>query len=141
MREATLEDRPEIIRMLRDAHAAAGPDAPFEFSMYHAVSVASNHIVGDDCLALISDGGMLLANAQPHPFADTWFATETVWWIDPDARGGSGAARMLRYFEDWARGKGCSITVMAALAIAPHVGKLYERLGYIKTETLYRKCL
>ena len=123
--------------MLRDAHAAAS--LPFAFSMRHAVAVASAHIADPDKLALVTDGGMLLAATQQHPFADVKYAMETVWWVDPDVRGGRLAIQMLRDYEEWARSQGCAFIQMAALATFPRAGKIYERCGYRPTETHYLK--
>lgn len=136
---ASFEDRPAIVRMLRDAHAAAGDTFPFAFSMRHAVSVANEHLTRPDRLALVVDGGVLLAAAQQHPFADVKYAMETVWWVDPDVRGGRTAVHMLRDYEEWARDQGCAFIQMAALATFPRAGKIYERCGYRPTETHYLK--
>lgn len=125
--------------MLRDAHAAAGDTFPFQFSMRHAVAVADEHLSRPDRLALVVDGGVLLAAAQQHPFADVRYAMETVWWVDPEVRGGSTALRMLRAYEDWAREQGCAFIQMAALATFPRAGMIYERCGYKPTETHYMK--
>lgn len=136
---ASFEDRPEIVRMLRDAHAAAS--LPFAFSMRHAVNVANEHLTRSDRLALVVDGGVLLAAAIEHPFADVRYAMETVWWMDPEVRGGSTALRMLRDYEDWAVSQGCKFIQMAALATFSRAGKIYERCGYKPTETHYMKVL
>lgn len=135
---ASFDDRPEIIRMLRDAHRAAGDIFPYPFSTEHAVDVATRHLVDDDCLALVVPGGMLLASCAPHPFAPVKYAFETVWWIDPDFRGGTLAVRMLRDYENWARGKGCAFITMASLVHSP---VNYEKFGYRETETHFIKCL
>lgn len=139
--KATLDDRPAIVGMLRDAHESAGV-FPFAFSAPHAYELASRHIVERDCLALVSEHrGVLLACVREHPFGRVLYASETVWWIDPGARGGPAAVRMLREYEAWARRRGCVFIGMAALATFPGAGKLYERAGYKPTETHYMKVL
>lgn len=142
---ATLDDRPGMVWLMREAHEAAGI-FPFPFSAPHAYELASRHIAERDCLALVDKvgdqvQGILLASAQEHPFARVRYAAETLWYIQPEARGGVAAARMLQGYEAWAKLAGCAFAGMAALATFPGAGRIYERKGYTPTETHYLKVL
>lgn len=143
LRLAAPPDRMAVVRLLRDAHAAAG--LPFSFSASHALALIDRHIADDARLALVvapadRPVGVLMASTQPHPFAPIIYAAETVWWIAPDYRGRAGIA-MLQAYEAWARGKGCAFCGMAALSTAPRAETLYRRLGYAPAETHFLKPL
>ena len=139
---ATADDRIAIVRLLRDAHTAAA--LPFPFSAPHALNLADRHIGEPHLLALVcgygQPSGVLLASAQDHPFAAIRYATETVWWIAPEARG-QAASAMLQVYEEWAAGQGCSFAGMAALASFPRAGTIYRRRGYREAETHFLKPL
>jgi GNAT superfamily N-acetyltransferase len=131
-----------LVRLLRDAHAAAG--LPFAFSAPHALALIRRHLSLPGHLALVLEAGrpsgVLLATAQEHPFAAVRYASETVWWIAPEARG-MGASAMLEAFETWAMGQGCAFAGMAALNAAPRAGLIYQRRGYRPIETHFIKHL
>ena len=67
-------------------------------------------------------------------------ATDFFWFVKPEHRGGHGL-RLLGLFEGWASASGAKRILMVHLAtLQPEVlGKLYERRGYRKTETIYVK--
>lgn len=141
VREAVAADRFQMVRLLRDAHAAAA--LPFEFSAAHAMALVDRHIASSNLLALVLGTpahGLLLAASQDHPFAPVRYAAETVWWISPDARG-QGAAEMLAAYEAWASELGCAFAGMAALASFPRAGTIYRRRGYREAETHFLKPL
>jgi hypothetical protein len=140
-RHAETADRLGVVRLLRDAHKAAS--LPFAFSAAHALSLADRHIADPALLALVAGDtpkAVLLASSQTHPFAPVTYASETVWWISPDARG-FVAGEMLAAYEDWATGQGCSFVGMAALASFPRAGSIYLRRGYDQAETHFIKHL
>lgn len=143
VRPAIRDDRLRVVRMLRDAHAAAG--LPFEFSAAHAAALLDQHVASQNHLALVLGApdravGVLMASAQPHPFAPILYATETVWWVDPEHRG-KGVSDMLKAYEAWARQLGCAFCNMVALEAAPRAGVIYRRQGYSPVETHYLKPL
>lgn len=140
VRLATPNDRMRIVRLLKDAHAAAA--LPFPFSAAHALSLVDRHIASPDLLALVAGTpaqGVLLASSQDHPFAPIRYAAETVWWIAPEARG--VGAEMLAAYEAWAAEQGCAFAGMAALASFPRAGTIYRRRGYREAETHFLKPL
>lgn len=140
VRPATPADAFTIVRLLRDAHAAAA--LPFPFSAPHAMALAQRHIAEPHLLALVAGNpatGVLLASAQDHPFAAVRYATETVWWVDPEARG--VGADMLAAYEAWATEQNCAFAGMAALATFPRAATIYRRRGYREAETHFLKPL
>lgn len=141
VRRAVPADRLSIVGLLKNAHAAAA--LPFPFSATHAVALVDRHIADPSLFAFVAGSpsqGVLLASAQDHPFAAVRYATETVWWIAPDARG-QFAGAMLDAYEAWAGEQGCSFAGMAALATFPRAGTIYRRRGYREAETHFLKPL
>lgn len=142
VRLAIPTDRMRIVRLLKDAHAAAA--MPFAFSAPHALALADRHIASPDLLAAVfapsgAAQGVLLAACQDHPFSPVKYAAETVWWIAPEARG-AGAA-MLEFYEAWAAEQGCAFAGMAALSTFPRAATIYRRRGYREAETHFLKPL
>lgn len=141
IRQAAPSDAAQIVRLLRDAHSAAS--LPFGFSAPHAMALAQRHIAEDSLLALVAGEpaeAVLLASSQDHPFAAVKYATETVWWVAPDARG-KFAGKMLESYEEWAKQRGCGFVGMAALASFPRAEIIYRRAGYRAAETHFLKPL
>ena len=73
-----------------------------------------------------------------------WTAAELAWWIDPEHRGGSTAARLVRAFEQWAKDRGLARVVLSDVEFedtAQPAGALIERLGYTMTERAFVKAI
>lgn len=138
IRHATPEDRLAVIRLMKDAHAAAG--FTFPFSAPHADALFRQHL---SCGLVLVCGqpaqGVLMAATFDHPFGAGKWAKETLFYIAPEARGRS-AIQMLDSYEAWAREQGCATIGMASLA-TNDVSKIYERRGYAPAETHFVKAL
>ncbi|AKR55697.1 hypothetical protein XM25_07780 [Devosia sp. H5989] len=143
VRRAEPRDRMAVVRLLKDAHSAAA--LPFAFSAAHALALIDRHIASPNLFAAVyayqeRPLGVLMASAQDHPFAPIRYASETVWWIAPEARG-QAAGDMLDAYEAWAFEQGCAFAGMAALATFPRAGIIYRRRGYREAETHFMKPL
>lgn len=69
-------------------------------------------------------------------------ASELVFWVEPEYRGGMAAVRLLRAAEEAARDMGITVNRMAVLSSSPaQAAQLYERMGYTLTESYYSKRL
>lgn len=138
VRHATQEDRLAAIRLMKDAHSAAG--FAFPFSAPHADMLFRQHM---ECGLVLVCGqpaqGVLMAATFDHPFGAGRWAKETVWYIAPSARGRS-ALQMLDAYEAWAREQGCTTIGLASLA-TNDVSRIYERRGYAPAETHFLKAL
>lgn len=138
VRRASADDRPAILRLLKEAHGAAA--LSFPFSAPHISLLLDGHM--SDGLVLVAGQpvhGVLMAMTFEHPFGAGEWAKETVWYIAPQARGGA-ALRMLDAYEAWAREQGCAAIGMASLA-SNDVSSLYKRRGYAPAETHFVKSL
>jgi hypothetical protein len=133
-------DRDRVIALLKESHAAAGFTFPFEAA--RADQLFQQHLASPFACVLVVGKpaqGVLMAVAFEHPFGAGRIAKETVWFIEPSARG-RGALRMLDAYEYWARSTSCVSIGMASLA-SNDVSKIYERRGYAAAETHFMKPL
>lgn len=143
VRLARAEDRIRVISLSFDAHLAG--QLPWTFSAPHADALFRQSLAMPDraCIVFAPGGsvqGFLLAYVAPSPMADISFARDFGWWIDPNHRG-VAASDMLDAFELWADSRNATFAGLAAMEANPRAGRIYERRGYIKTETHYLKRL
>jgi len=140
VRAACDGDRLRVVALLRDSHVAAGFTFPFRAAV--AESLFKQHAEAADacCLVLGSPAvGLLMARCFEHPFGAGKWANETVWFIDPSARGRSALA-MLAAYEVWAQAAGCNAIGMATMA-SHDVSALYRRRGFAAAETHFIKAI
>lgn len=153
IRQAVPADKNRVVQLLENSRIGAGFDSPsgtsgfvFPFDPKAAAQFFAYHVRSPNavCLLLEIDGiaqGILAATAFPHPYGPVSVAKESMWWIEPEHRGGTAAVRMLDAFEMWARRRGCQFTGVAGMGDDPRVGALYERRGYRGAEVHYLKAL
>lgn len=66
--------------------------------------------------------------------------TEVMFWIEPEHRGGTLAARLIRESELLAVHEGCSLVVLSALETSPTtIESFYNKLGYSRSERAFVK--
>ena len=136
VREAMVDDLPEILRMGRLFAEGCGIDVEFDEISAEATALA---LMEDDngCL-YIDRGGMLGGIVYPHYFNHgKTIAQELFWWCDPEARGTGVGRELFQAFEAWAQVRGATHISMIALASQKPVGRLYERRGYRAMESTY----
>ena len=150
IREATSEDCQAVARLGAEfvgklkMPRVGSVDATRLEATFNAVHSNSDGVV----LVAEADGevaGFLLGMALPLWFDSLdWSAAELAWWVDPKHRGGSTAARLVRAFEDWAKGRGVARVVLSDVEFADAAqpaGALIERLGYTMTERAFAKAI
>lgn len=81
--------------------------------------------------------GMLAATIYQQIMSGERIGMELCWWMDPSARGGRTALRLLRTAEAWAVTQGA--TVFQMMAPTKEVGAFYEALHYTPIETHYQR--
>ena len=74
-------------------------------------------------------------------FSDALCGFDDVFYIAPEARGGSAAARMVKMFGEWCRERGCSAALVGVSSgvMVDRTGALLQRLGYERLGGLYRR--
>lgn len=142
IRRATAADRDVIVTMslkfqattnyARHLHATAA-----------TLSGLVDRILGNDEAALFLAEragvvvGMFAAMLYTHPMSGARVGSELCWWMDPDARGGRAALRLLRTAEQWAREHGA--TVFQMMAPTPAVERFYAALHYDRIEVHFQR--
>jgi GNAT superfamily N-acetyltransferase len=67
-------------------------------------------------------------------------AQELFWWVHPAHRGKPAGIRLLSAMEEWAHEAGCRTFSMIALAaLESPAERIYERRGYVRTESTWFK--
>ena len=104
---------------------------------------------------LIEEGVVLLADGPSRPIGMVGLAVvpfmfnrsalaahEVFWWVDPEARGGLAAWRLLKAVEPACIERGCSAIQMTLLGDSPEIASsMYRRAGYSHTETSFTKMI
>lgn len=144
IRNATLADVPEIVRMSRafypTTHYAQWGDMDDETVADFAAGLLTDHVflVAEDAGRIVGMVGVLIA-----PFVFNKHLTgayEVVWWVDPEARGSRIAASLLAEMEQRSKDRGATRIQMVHMPNSPpQAAALYERLGYVHSETSYTK--
>jgi N-acetylglutamate synthase-like GNAT family acetyltransferase len=145
IRLATEDDFPAIIELCREfwTHTQFSED----FDAEHCLGMVKlshdhellavlvvNDIVQGFCAAVKS---FLLASTQAMT------ATELAWWVNPDHRGGKNGVVLLQFMEQLAKDQGIKYWSMVSMesSMPETINRMYERLGYTKSETIYTKVI
>lgn len=146
IRKATLADVPEIVRMSAafypTTHYAAWCPMDEDSVAGLATGLIENDVffVAEQDSALVGMVGVMLV---PFMFNQAHvYATEIVWWVAPEVRGSSVAARLLQVIEQPCRDRGAARIQMVHMPNSPpQAAALYERAGYARSEISYTKDL
>ena len=142
IRLATVEDIPAIAAMGAHFIETEYPGA-IRFDAERLGTLTRSLIEGAGVVFVVEqDGalvGMMALTTYTHPMNGDPIATEIVWWIQPEARGGRAALQLFKAGETWARAQGA--TQFQMIAPSDKVGVFYERLGFAKIETHYQRAL
>lgn len=89
------------------------------------------------------DVGMVGLVVAPFMFNnDKLGAYEVFWWVEPEARGGMTAWRLLKSIDQVCADMGVASIQMVVLSDSPEqAAKMYERAGYTHSETSFTKIL
>lgn len=144
IRPATRADIPRIVEMAQRFYDAS--EYPAVFGPMAKESAAGLAILTMDTgIMLVADEGgdvvgMVSLFVEPFLFnPERTIASELVWWIEPEHRGGLLAARMLRAVNAACDAIG-AVPRMATLAGSPPQARaLLERTGYAHTESYFTR--
>lgn len=147
IRAATLADVPEIVGMAERFYATTEFPARLRFP-FNADTVAQLATGLIDHVLLVADDGERLRGmvglfVLPFLFNGAHTsAHEIVWWVDPEAQGAGAGKALLAAIEPACRAKGAEAIYMVHLASSPpQAAAIYERHGYVLTESSYVKRL
>ena len=76
--------------------------------------------------------GIFLGSIGAHYFGNDLVASDTLWYVAPEARGSRTGVQLLRAYENWAKACGASaIYVGISSGITPErTGNMMQKLGY-----------
>ena len=143
-RAADYFDIPALVRLLRQFAQTTkyrefiGPDEAHLATLLEGL-VANPHAALFVATRDVTIVGVIGVLGYAHPMSGQTVAGELFWWLDPNHRGAGGW--LLRRAEKWAKAYGARSLQMIAPAESPHVGLMYERLGYAPVETSYQRIL
>lgn len=147
IRQATLADVPAIVAMSERFYATTEFPERLRFP-FDAETVANLATSLIDHVLLVADDGESLRGlvglfVLPFMFnAGHTSAHEIVWWVDPEAQGSGVGKGLLAAIEPACRAKGAEAIYMVHLASSPpQAAAIYERHGFVLTESSYVKRL
>ncbi len=146
IRKATLADVPEIVRMSAAFYPTTHYAQWCEMDEDSVAGLATGLIENDVFFVAEHEGALVgMVGVMLVPFLfnrDHLFATEIVWWVAPEVRGTSVAARLLDVIEVPCRERGAARIQMVHMPNSPpQAAALYERMGYARSEISYTKDL
>lgn len=144
IRTAVEGDIPEILEMCAHFWSETIYDEPFDPDYtVNMVKLSLDH----ELLAVVDLNGVVgFVAGIKSPLlgnGDTLTGTELAWWIEPEHRKGRLGIDLMRYIEKLAKIQGVKYWNMISMeSSAPEVAnRIYERLGYSKSETSYTKVI
>lgn len=145
IRKATPDDVPVIVAMGAKFYETTSYR---EFADFCPATVAGlAQLMIDTGICLIAEQGDPVGMAglvfSPFMFNRTRKAAyEVMWWVDPEVQGSGIGKALLAAIEPACRDMDCDAIQMIHLATSPpQAGALYERLGYLHSESSYTKVL
>lgn len=146
IRQATAADVPAVVDMAcafyETTHYTAWADPHPESIHALAQGMADDHVL----LVAEKDGelqGMVALFVVPFMFnANVNAAFECAYWVKPEARGSRAGWQLLEAVAPACKAKGCASVTMVKLENSPpQVALMYERLGFVCTESSYTRKL
>lgn len=147
IRPATEADIPRLVEMAEAFYATTDFAAHSPMSKPSAAGLAILCMRDGVLLVAEDDAGALHGMAVLYVSGCLFnvsllTAEEIAWWIEPEARGGMLAVRMLKAVEQACADKGVDVIRMAALKDSPPAAiALYEKRGYARSDSHYMKVI
>ena len=144
IRKATLADVPVIVSMAANFYESTSYCDWADFNPDTVTTLATN-LTENHVMLLAEDEGQVVGMVglfvAPFMFNRAHTAAyEVVWWVNPDAQGNGAGKALLAAIEPACAERGCSAIQMVHLSTSPpQAAALYERLGYVHSETSYTK--
>ena len=143
IREATPDDFDAILDMSAKFWLKTQFSEPFEADhTLNMVKMAYDH----GLLAVVENEGVCVgfcAAVKSFILGSTKAvgATELAWWLNPECRGGKNGVALLLFMEKLVKEQGIKYWTMVSMesSMPEQVGRMYEKLGYVRSETCYTK--
>lgn len=145
IRDAVLEDLPEIIEMVRVSTASTLPSLSFDPDVTH--DVVEEGILDQDMLVAVAEDDQGLCGYVIGQMSLCWFGNDRIasdWMVYSDERAkGWLGYRLLSRFVDWAKENNARLVNTINVSEIPDAGfcRVLERLGYKKTGSLIQNVI
>ncbi len=137
IREATPDDLPDLVAMLRRLHAGTWRVGAFDTNAVRETLLLL--MSGENSVVFRSDGGLFSGHINPAWFSPVWFiALEISWWAE-DGRW----LPLLSAFGAWAADHGANeVRMVSTIGPKSHrIRRVLDRYGYVPQEIGYRKVM
>jgi GNAT superfamily N-acetyltransferase len=146
LRPGTIHDIPDVLPLAREfwPHTWIGAE---EFDDVLASELLEQSAYAGLLSVLqIGDklGGFAFGDCGPlMGVKDVLIGQERAWWVSPRYRGQHNGVRLLNQLETQAKAAGIKYWLMSHMetSMPKQVASMYESMGYVKTETNYRRVL
>lgn len=146
IRSATLEDVPNIVAMSRKFYATTmySETVPFDadtvWDLVEMLIATSVMLVAEVDSMVVGMAGALVS---PNLFnRNISTACEIVWWVDPEQANLGAGKKLFERLQAECKELEAKALQMVTLASSPkHAAMIYERAGFVQSETSYTKVL
>jgi RimJ/RimL family protein N-acetyltransferase len=83
--------------------------------------------------------GAIVAVVTEMYMSHTTIASELAWFVSKEYRGKTSSLKLVFAYEDWAKSKHAQVIGMGDIEGIANLEKLYTRMGYKKSESVYMK--
>lgn len=83
--------------------------------------------------------GAIVAVVTEMYMSHTTIASELAWFVSKEYRGKPSSLKLVFAYEDWAKSKHAQVIGMGDIEGIANLEKLYTRMGYKKSESVYMK--
>lgn len=143
IREATATDRPRLLEMGARFHSTTPYGRLLRWDAEKVGRLIDLLLTPGVGAFFVAEGragdleGVVGVFLSQHPMTGDLLGSELCLWMEPEARGGSTAIRLVRRAEAWAQAQGA----VGQQLVAPNeqVGRFYRRLGYAPIETVFMR--
>lgn len=144
IRRATLEDVVAIVVMGLRFQATTSYATHLRATAETLTALVNAMLANPDAAGWLAERegvpvGMIGAALYTNPMSGERVGSEIVWWMEPEARGGRTALRLIRTAEQWAQEHGA--VIFQLMAPTTEVGRFYQALKYDAIEVHYQRRL
>jgi|TARA_R110001632_G_scaffold70683_4_gene164527 RimJ/RimL family protein N-acetyltransferase len=142
IRTATPDDIFDILILAKEFSKEAPSSHKWDKEKTEQFLVSSFNNTNMEIFVIDIDGeieGALVGLVAKFYMSHTVQATELAWFVSKDYRGKPASIRLMKAFEKWAKENEANYVGMGDIEGLSNLEKLYNRLGYKKTESIYLK--
>jgi len=142
IREATEEDALDCLILFKQFHKES--KVPYSWDAKKTQEVFIQTLPLENFVTFVAErkddvvGFICGMYAEPF-FSSEKISTEVAWFVNKEYRNSTAGFRLMKAYEEWAKGKGVKYVGMTYLENITDLSEVYEKKGYSKAETQYMK--